>query len=89
MASQIRIRNGTVNKINISEDKIKKLNSILDSKKFAPFHKEKVIKEITGRCCVCGNVAIFEVAYPLEGATRIERYCEKCVKSLYEREPVL
>lgn len=90
MASQLRIcDNGIVRPIELSEDKLNKLNEILDSKKHAPFYKDNAIKAITGRCCVCGLRAEFQVNYPIDGATRIERYCSKCIEKVYAREQVL
>jgi hypothetical protein len=51
------------------------------------------MREITGHsgCWICGGIATLEVRYPVKdgGATQIERYCEGCIKKLYEREQVL
>lgn len=86
----LRIRdNATVRPIKLSEDKLKKINDIINSNKYAPFRKDNAIKQISGYCCVCGAVAELEVTYPLEGATRVEKYCPKCIEKVYAREQVL
>ena len=55
--------------------------------------KKRIIKEMTGHsgCWSCGGIPTLEVTYPVKdgGATQIERYCEDCIKKLYEREQVL
>jgi hypothetical protein len=70
--NQIRIRdNATIRPINISGDKLKRINKIINSKIY---------------CCVCGEVAESEVIYVLEGVTRTERYCNSCISKVYKRD---
>lgn len=33
-------------------------------------------------CVLCGNVATQEAFFEVEGATLIEKYCDKCVKKV-------
>jgi len=54
--------------------------------------KKLATKKLTGGispCCVCGDIPSCEVLYKLEDITRVERYCNKCIKSVYAREAVL
>ena len=36
----------------------------------------------TGSCVMCENFAAYIATYDVGGATRIERYCERCIKSV-------
>lgn len=87
--SQLRIRdNGTVKRIQLPKDKQEKLNMVLSSKRYAS-NRDKAVKHITGRCCICDNIPMYAVVYDIQQATRIEKYCDKCVQTLYARKSVL
>ena len=73
----------------MSEEIRRELERILKSKKIGPSRKDAALKEITGRCCVCGNMPTQEVIYQLQDAKRIEKYCDSCIKKVYERDQVL
>jgi hypothetical protein len=40
--------------------------------------KKRLTEIYGGVCCCCGNWPDYSVLYNLEGAKRVERYCEKC-----------
>ena len=52
--------------------------------------KHLTIRKMTGGSpyCVCDGIPAVEVIYsvPDGGATRIERYCSRCIKRVYSRE---
>jgi hypothetical protein len=52
--------------------------------------KTLIIKKLTdgSPCCVCAGIPC-EILYKLEDITRIERYCENCIKKVYSRVQVL
>lgn len=91
LPNQLRIRdNGKVRKVKISKDRLQKYNEFVAANKNTLMSKHLAIKELIGGvCCICGDIPDVEVVYPLEGATRIERYCNDCIKSVYAREQVL
>jgi hypothetical protein len=37
------------------------------------------------RCCICDDIATKIVRYPIQGATRIERYCDRCASNQFSR----
>ena len=90
---QLRIRqDATVHKLEMESDKLEALQKVMSSN-VTDAVKKRVIKEMTGHsgCWGCSGIATLEVRYPVKdgGATQIERWCENCIKKLYEREPVL
>ncbi|MFL6422274.1 MAG: hypothetical protein ACJ71D_07280 [Nitrososphaera sp.] len=38
-------------------------------------------KKSAGFCIICGEIATTEALFKLEGATIIQRYCDKCLSS--------
>jgi hypothetical protein len=86
MAEQIRIRdNGKLNKIKIPSDKLEVVQKIVKSN-VSDSVKENIIKQLSGGvCCICRAIPTQEVIYNVGDATRIERYCDRCIKTIYER----
>jgi hypothetical protein len=86
------IDNATIHETPIEPDKLEAIQKIMNAIVTHSVEK-RVIKELTGRstCFGCDGIPTLEVRYPVKdgGATKIERYCEACIKKLYEREPVL
>jgi hypothetical protein len=39
-------------------------------------------KDMRKRCVFCGNLATHVAVFNVEGASLVERYCNKCVKEL-------
>ncbi len=96
MTEQLRIRdNGTIREIQIPKANLEELKRLKDKHFFSEHFKQSKVRELSGgSCCICGfYIPKFEVTYDVsdekQSATKIERYCEKCVKRVYEREPVL
>lgn len=87
---RIRDRDATIKQIDIPKEKLQKFNEFVAANKNTYVSKHLAIKELIGGvCCVCGDIPDVEVTYPLEGATRIERYCNNCIKSVYARGQAL
>lgn len=88
----LRIRdNEAVKPLEFSEDTLNKLQKLVSSPVTEEV-KKLGIKKLTGGispCCVCGSIPTHEIIYNVENATKIERYCSSCVKSVYAREAVL
>jgi hypothetical protein len=87
--SQVRIRDGIVRPINTPAEQLQQLKEVLNSNRLTPSRKEAVQKKVTGCCCICGSIPTMQVSYDADGATRIEKYCDNCIKSVYSREAVL
>jgi hypothetical protein len=50
--------------------------------KLEPIKKDEKNKERGYFCVACGGVATQTALFKIEGATIIERYCDKCAKSV-------
>ena len=90
--NQVRMRDsGTVRELNIPKENLEELQKIVSSPKINDDVKKKMIKKLANAspCCVCGGIPSLEISYPEGGATRIERYCSKCIERVYSREQVL
>jgi hypothetical protein len=89
----LRIRDNkeaTVKRIDIPKDKLEVLQKIVAAN-VSEVTKELAIKKLVdGLCCVCRGIPAYMVSYPVRdgGATKIERYCEKCARNVFERQPV-
>jgi len=69
----------TIEPIVIPEDKLNKLNLILNSN-YSPFLKQRMIRQIAGGLChTCGKIPTKILKYELEDITLIERYCSEHV----------
>jgi hypothetical protein len=89
-SNQLRIREGKVTPITVPQDQLEELKKVLESKNYSSWRKDAMIKQVMGgTCCVCREVPSMQVTYSLEGATRIERYCDRCIKNIFAREAVL
>lgn len=87
--NQLRIRNnGTVKRIKVTPEKLEHLKDVLKTP-IPEWRKEAVMKDITGVCCVCRNIPSMQVSYDMNGATKIEKYCDSCIQKVYAREQVL
>jgi hypothetical protein len=94
LTTQIKIRNnGTVHEIKIPSEQWEVVQKVVNSN-VSEVVKDSIIKRLSGgRCCICGAIATQMVTYDAsdekQAAKRIEKYCDTCVKTVYEREPVL
>jgi hypothetical protein len=86
----LKIRNnGIVHEINIPPDKLEVMEKIVNSN-VTESVKQNIIKRMSGGLCIiCRGIPTHEVIYNVENASRIERYCQDCMKSVYAREQVL
>ncbi len=90
----LRIReSATVKDLNIPRDKLEVLQKIVSSNNFREETKHNMIRKLSdgSPCCVCRGIPSFQVSYPVPdgGATLVERYCQDCIKKVFEREAVL
>ena len=86
-SNQIRIRDGKVSPIVVPQEQLEQLTQALQSNKYTPSGKDKMIRKVTGGlCCGCRGVPELQVIYSLEGASMIERYCDSCIKKVFARE---
>jgi hypothetical protein len=87
----LRIRNnGNIQEIKIPSDKLEAMQRILAAN-VSHVVKEGVVKRLAGGLCsVCGGIPTQVVTYDVsdekQGAMRTEKYCDTCVKTVYERE---
>ena len=77
----------TVKKLNIPNDVLEGLEKIVSSECLMYKSKQDTIRRLTegSPCCVCRGIPSHEVRYEVQdgGATRIERYCDNCMKKRY------
>ena len=90
----IRIRdNGSIKELHFPDGMLEVLQKSLASPRITDATKNQLIRKLTGvsACCICDGIPFYQVNYPFEGggATRIERYCKKCIEKVYAREQVL
>ncbi len=70
-----------ITRISLTQDQLKLLNRM--SRSTTDYDREYIRKRTgTGSCVLCENFATFIATYDVDGATRIERYCDRCVKSV-------
>lgn len=75
----------TIKPMNIPADQLEILKDALVSKRYTPKSRDTLLAKISGRCCVCGAIPTQIASYDCAGATRIERYCDACVKKQFSR----
>jgi hypothetical protein len=87
----LRIRNnGTIQEINIPTDKLEAMQRVLTAN-VSQVVKDTVMKKLAGGwCCICGGIPTQMVTYDIseekQSATRFEKYCDTCIKTVYERD---
>jgi hypothetical protein len=70
-----------ITRLSLTEDQLKLLNR--KSGSTTDYDREYIRKRTgTGIYVMCENYATYLVTYDVGGATRIERYCDECVKSV-------
>ena len=69
----------TIERINLSEESAIKLETLTSSHYGYSHRADRIIKSLSGYCCLCPNVATHIVKYKLEDAILIEKYCHECV----------
>ena len=90
----LRMRdNATVQELRIPNDALEVLQKIVSSDNITEYTKQNMIRKLSegSPCCVCRGIPSLKVSYPVPdgGATLVERYCEDCIKKVYQREQVL
>ena len=71
----------SVTRIPLTEDQLKLLKRMSPS---TTDYDREYIRKRTGSsiCVMCANFATYIATYDVGGATRIERYCDTCVKTI-------
>ena len=73
----------TLEPIDIPKDKMEVLQSVVSNNKLSSYVKRAVLKKLCdGSCCICGGIPTQLATYPMEGCSRIERYCDSCAAKL-------
>ena len=69
----------------ISQEKRDRVEVLLKNNSM---NKAEIIKKITGFriCSSCGDIPDLELSYDLQGATKVERYCNNCAEKVFARE---
>lgn len=67
-----------ISEIVVNKDELDDLSKILSSNKFSSDAKRSKQKHLTGECCMCPAIPNKLVIYDMDGAKKIERYCDKC-----------
>lgn len=49
------------------------------------FARNRIKRIIGGLCAGCYGIPEIEIRTKVQGITRLQRYCEKCAKTLFER----
>ena len=76
-----RMGKPSITPIPLTEDQLKLLNRM--SRPTSDYDREYIRKHTgTGICVMCENFATHIVTYDVGGATRIERYCDTCIKTI-------
>ena len=75
--------------LTLPEDEIQILTKRYNSDKTSPYIKESIQRKLGGRCVICGGLAEHIASYDCAGATRIERYCDACVKKTFARNEMV
>jgi hypothetical protein len=65
--------------MNVSAESIQRLGSLTSSSKNIPSRTDKLIKNMTGYCRLCPNIATHIAKYKIENAILIEKYCDACI----------
>ena len=62
----------------------------MKSPKVSVWVKDNKMKKLVGSWCIlCGGIPTKIATYDYNGATKIERYCQDCIKSVYAKEAIL
>ena len=86
---RIRPDNAVIRELNISQEQLEKIKKMLKN----PNVKNSIVfKKITGMgpCTSCGDIPSVELSWQVGDKStplkRVERYCDKCARSVFERE---
>jgi hypothetical protein len=79
----LRIRNNAeIHELKFTDEQLAKV------KYASRLSKNRAVRENlnVGTCCVCGDVPNYEIKSDVQGARKIEYFCDTCVKSIFTRE---
>jgi hypothetical protein len=67
-----------ISEIVVNKDELDDLSKILSSNKFSLHAKRRKQRYLTGECCMCLAIPNKLVTFDMDGAKKIEKYCDKC-----------
>jgi hypothetical protein len=89
--STLRIRpdNGTIRELDIPKEKLEVLQKVVSSPQATDEVKKLMIKKFAkvSPCFICGGIPSLEVIYDVDGASRVEQYCEACANRYFQEIP--
>jgi hypothetical protein len=72
--------------LSLEDEETEVLKKAFYSGRLSPTGKDTIQKKLGGTCVICGGLAQKIASYDCAGfATRIERYCDSCVKKTFAR----
>lgn len=92
MHEQIRLRKGVkLRELKIPEENLKQLKETMSSGFSSPYRRRELGKQILGTslCSLCSGIPSVELTYDVSDkdlkATKVERYCDSCLRQVYTR----
>jgi hypothetical protein len=92
MSIKITGKNAKVIELTIAQDQYERIKEMISRLGGTPRRKREIIRQVTGYspCYVCGvEIPTIQISYPVgdskQALTRVENYCGKCQKSVFER----
>lgn len=71
-----------IEEIKITKEELAEIASLLKRDSLTTEFKNRIIKKYAGGVCgICGDVPSKKITYDADGATVIERYCDKHFKN--------
>ncbi len=83
--SNLRIRdNAVITELHITNEQRAKVQQMVNRN---PNQRNNIVKKVTGHgyCQSCGQVPDVLLSYDCDGAKRLERYCNSCIKKVFSR----
>lgn len=69
-----------ITEIKVDKQQLKELKSILTSALIGAEPKLRRQRHLIGECLICGAIPTKLLTYDMDGAQKIEKYCDKCLK---------
>jgi hypothetical protein len=69
----------SIQRISLSKESIRRLESLASSSENIPSRIDRLIKNMTGYCCLCPHMATHIAKYKIENVILIEKYCDVCI----------
>ena len=73
-----QLKKPAIEPLDPDKTKYKKLRTILNSKSVGSYRQRSLQRSIVGECCICAAIPTKRVIHDKDGASLIEKYCDKC-----------